>query len=574
MVVQNLADSVWLADLYGGARYRFRLQSECGVNQSGWTAIDTFTLLCAPPNEVAVSNLTYESAQVNIGGLSPTAGDHEYSYRRLGDSVWLVLTANSSQAILEELNDLSTYELRVRTRCQAGQYSVWSDTLQFDVPVKCLVPENLGVRALTSSSADIRWDVTGTVSTWEIRFYDPMVAVASQQTAAPAMEREGGASPGGGVAPGSGQPSGRTSGTLPGRSGPPAGGTTPNTGGGTIPNTSGPVRGQPGNTGVSPPITPPDPYANWQVMTTSDPEKFFSGLRSNTAYKVVVRAECPTFGWTDYSEVLEFRTLCPSPAPDELAAENILETEARLEWSRIVACLEEYSVTVESLQPIVGGNTGINTGSTQAPAGASQSRGGGVGPGRTSPSGGGNTVGQGPPSMFRDSVTTTDEFYLFTGLQANTEYRFRVRGRVQQSLYDPPPPGYLTMADWALLGANAGAEEITGEAGWTPYSAWFTFRTDHCAQPFDLMENTIDRSTMEISWTPSNGINEYEVKYKLADDAGSSWAFLTVTEPVVVLENLLSNAIYDYQVTEICQDGITTRPAPQDTFNYEEAELE
>jgi hypothetical protein len=122
------------------------------------------------------------------------------------------------------------------------------------------------------------------------------------------------------------------------------------------------------------------------------------------------------------------------------------------------------------------------------------------------------------------------------------------------------------MAAWAASGgANAGAE-IVGEASWGPYTSWLTFRTDHCAQPYDLVETTLDRSTMELSWMPSNGVNAYEVKYKLAEDLGSSWAFVTVSEPVVVLENLLSNAVYDYQVTEICQSGEAFMPAPQDTF--------
>lgn len=63
------------------------------------------------------------------------------------------------------------------------------------------------------------------------------------------------------------------------------------------------------------------------------------------------------------------------------------------------------------------------------------------------------------------------------------------------------------------------------------------------------------------------------MKYKLAEDAGSVWAYETVSEPVIVLENLLSNAIYDYQVTEVCQDGETFLPAPQDTFMMKKPSL-
>ncbi|MEM9930597.1 MAG: hypothetical protein AAF840_12305, partial [Bacteroidota bacterium] len=121
--VENLTDSIFLTDLEGGGRYEFRLQSDCDVNLSEWSDIEEFTLLCAPPDQVSVSDINYESALVTISGLSPTAGQHEYSYRILGDSVWQSLTRSAASVLLENLNDLSIYELRVRTRCDAGQFS-------------------------------------------------------------------------------------------------------------------------------------------------------------------------------------------------------------------------------------------------------------------------------------------------------------------------------------------------------------------------------------------------------------------------------------------------------------------
>lgn len=572
LVVENLQDSVFLSDLNGGSRYQFRLQSDCGVNLSEWSAIDEFTLLCAPPDQLSVDEITHESAQVTIAGLSPTAGTHEYSYRRLGDSVWQSITRGTAIATLLNLDDLATYDLRVRTKCDAGQFSIWSDTLQFSTLVDCRVPTNLGVAALSPTSADLRWDVTGTVTRWEVRVW----GTANAQTPATQQQQF---EPGGGgrVTPGGTTPG--TGGAVPGRGGgvpsgtgriPSGGGRVP-VGGGTVPNggVGSGVSGQvPGPVTQNPfiPPTPPDPYANWEVFSVTDPSKVLQDLSSDRKYKVVVRAECPTFGWTEYTDVLEFRTLCHIKSPDTAYVDNLLETTAELYWSGVSPCLEDYQVVVESLTPVsLAGSAGTNTSSG---AGQTESSPAGTRGGRTSP-GPGSTVAPGAgitQGIYRDSILTTDQTTLWSDLVANTEYRFRVRARINKSEFTPESIGYTTMEAWAASGgANAGAE-IVGEASWGPYTSWVTFRTDHCAQPYDLVETTLDRSTMEISWTPSNGVNDYEVKYKLADDPGSVWAYVNVTEPVVVLENLLSNAIYDYQVTELCQSGTSFMPAPQDTF--------
>lgn len=556
LVVENLADTTFLENLEGGARYEFRLQSDCDVNLSDWTVIDDFTLLCSPPSELSVSEITPFTALATIGGLSPTAGTHEYSYRLLGDSVWTAITRATSTTTLEDLNDLSTYELRVRTRCSAGQFSVWSDTLQFQTLVDCRVPTNLGVADMTTNSANIRWDITGTITRWEIRYYDPAAAVmqAQQQSFAPAG---GGAAPGGGNAPAGGLVPNGTSGTLPSQNG----GNNPSSGGGVSPSGGG-VPATTSSTASGPAATdtpPPDPYANWQTISTTDPSRVFNGLVRNRKYKVVVRAECPTYGWTEFSEVLEFSPLCPQPVIDTATADSIGFEEVTLNWPALSPCLLQYHVELESLLPYPG-----ISGPTSSSSGTNQGRGG--------PNPADDFFLNLPPTIYRDSATTTATSAPFAGLRPNTEYRFRVKGYFYKSEFKPGGNGFLTMDDGpfgvasGLWGANAGEDYVIGEPGWGDFSQWIVFRTDHCARPYDLVETTLSRSTMEISWTPSNGINEFEFKYKLAEDAGSSWAYETVTEPVIVLENLLTNAIYDYQVTEICQDGETFKPAPQDTF--------
>ncbi|MEM1357928.1 MAG: hypothetical protein AAGF89_07010, partial [Bacteroidota bacterium] len=495
-----------LDNLLPGGSYEIEALSECGVNRSAYTTRDTFHLACAPP-ELLVSDVQIDRATFSLPTISPNSGNHQFAIRELGDSAWIDFNAISPYAFAfrTDLQDLTTYESRAKSVCPSGEVSPWSDTVQFTTPVDCRVPENLGVVSLSTSGAQLRWDVTGTITEWQVRLLeqDPMQPIAAQAA-----------------------PIGPTVGRLGG------------------------TEGSGGNTGPPPP--PPDPYASWQTFTVTDPGKIFANLSENMNYKVVVRATCPTAGWTDYSEELSFRTLCESRAPDTAYADQLLPSSAVVHWSRVSNCLEDYTVVIESLEPLNN-----NMATTMALPG-------GITPGRT-----GRASAETAGVIYRDSITTTTRSASFTGLRANTEYRFRVRARTKYNNFTPEAAGYTTMAD---LGAAAGAR-IVGATDYGPYSAWYIFRTDHCAQPYDLVEEPVDRTTMEISWTPSNGVNDYEFKYKLAEDAGATWAFINTQEPFVQLTGLLSNAIYDYQVTEICQNGVATIPAPQDSFFMERPSL-
>lgn len=548
LVLENLVDNTFLDNLDGGARYVYRLQSDCEVNISEWSEIKEFTLLCAAPDDLSVGDITPFTARVTIDGLSPSAGTHEYSYRILGDTSWLSLTRSGTTATLQELDDLSTYEVRVRTRCRSGEFSGWSDTLQFETLVDCRVPTNLGVADMTTNSVDLRWDVTGTVTRWEIRFYNPDALQqqnAQQSAGSIGVDRLG-----------EGDTSAGSDGPVLDGGLTPSGGGSPPGGGGTTPTSSNNPTSSDGPFTSEP--APPDPYRAWQSITTTDPTRTISGLSRSRKYKVVVRAECPTYGWTDFSEVLEFSHLCPQPVVEAPTADDIGFRDVTINWPALRPCLLQYRVAIESLEPLADPNT------TTAPAGVRQGRGG-----PQSDYWSGSTP---PPTIFRDSVTTLETNAGFQNLRPNTEYRYRVKGYFSNSVFDPGPNGYLTMSDGpfgaysGVYGENAGADYVKGEPGWGDYSEWIVFRTDHCAAPYDLVETTLGRSTMELSWTASNGTNEFEVKYKLAEDAGSSWAYETVSESFIVLENLLTNAIYDYQVTEVCQDGESFRPAPRDTF--------
>ncbi|MEO0873172.1 MAG: hypothetical protein AAFY48_01065, partial [Bacteroidota bacterium] len=564
-----LDSSFYLNDLQGGAAYEYQLRSDCAVNFSEWTTVDEFALLCAPPEVITVTDSTYESAVVQLTGLPPSTQSSTLEYRRLGDSTWMSRTTSYGFASLQNLDDMTYYELRATATCSSGETSAYSDTVQFRTPVKCLVPENLVASNSQPFSTQLDWDVTGTVDEWEIRVYGPigptLPTVQGIQQAAPVQL---------------GLPGGRTTPQSPGNPAPPSNtqpqNQQPSTRGGNVRqggnplNTGGPISGAPLTStpittaplGVSVGQAPaPAPFADWHSFFVTNPTKLLEQLRQNTEYLVVVRARCPEFGWTDYSDTLSFRTLTDCRVPVNLVANEILQTTACTNWTAVNPYAEEYMVQLESLLPLTTVN--IEAAPIQVQPGGGRTPqlptggGGGQSPqsptgGQTPriPSGGGDALVSLPSeelsnwftAVYQDSILTPDQTAVFTGLRANTEYRFRVKSRCDNF-------------------------------GWTDYSDWLVFRTDHCAAPYAIVEEAIDRSTMNISWTPSNGINDYEFKYKLADDPGADWITIMTQDSFVELNSLLTNQIYDYQVTEICQGSTGQRFAPQDSFLMERPSL-
>jgi len=631
----SVPDRLLLLDhLQGGAAYDYQLRSDCAVNQSAWTDVDVFTLPCAPPQTITVSDTTSNSALVQLGGLPPAALGSHLHYQRLGDSTWQTTAAAYGLARLAALDDYTYYALRATATCAGGQTSPYSHTVQFRTPVRCLAPDQLVATDLQPFAARLNWAVTGTITEWEVLLRGPwpiLPGAAAAQTPAgalPAAEMPSPPSgnptsglPGDPASPPPGNPvsglpgdptnppSGNPASGLPGdptrppsdnpasglpgdptrppsgnpvsglpgdpaspppgnpASGLPGDPTNPPSGNPanglpgdpTRPPSGNPASGLPGDparltlgdppggslppsaTGAAPNSSvasatasrlapPPAPYPGWHRFTVTEPAKLLEDLRSNTDYQVVVRARCPEFGWTDYSDTLTFRTRTDCRPPQELVATEIYETSTRTQWTPANGNAVGYQVALESVLPLP----------PLVPQQEAAS--GGLGIIRT---GGGNALidlsglptpgAILPVAIYRDSLLTPDLSGVFTGLRPRTSYRFRVRSRCDNF-------------------------------GWTDYSDWFVFRTDECARPRDIVEEARDRSTMQISWTASYGVNDYEFKYQLADTPGADWLTIHTPDTVVLLTDLLANQIYDYRVAERCQGSATLRTAPQDSF--------
>ncbi|MEO0626915.1 MAG: hypothetical protein AAFY91_07980, partial [Bacteroidota bacterium] len=519
---ESEADSLkLLSGLASGARYEYQLRSDCGVNFSDWTNIQTFELECAPPDGIDIDDITYESARVTLTGLPPAALGSNLAYKAIGDSSWTTQNTTYGIAVLSGLDDMTYYEVTGQSSCYTGEQSVYSDTIQFRTPVKCLVPDMLVASQIQPFSAQIDWAVTGTIDEWEILLNGPIGSTLNAEQLlenAPlsVSEISNGNTPISLANPSS--VNSPTPGNL-------------NLGVSASPTNLSSARAMP-TLGFPGSLQAPQ-FVGWHRFTVTNPTKFFEQLRQDTDYEVVVRARCPEYGWTDYSDTLAFKTLKDCRIPVNLTTTEIYRSSIRTNWQPVNNHGEEYMAQIESVYPIpISNPTEVQMQLAPNTNQGTPLNGGG---GRQSVNSGWSEVLTTAITIYTDSILTPTLDATFTGLRSNTLYRWRVKTRCDNY-------------------------------GWTDYSDWITVRTDQCGRPTEIIEEPIDRSTMMISWTPTYGYNDYEFKYKLFDTPGADWITVMTNDSFVLLDNLLSNQIYDYQIAELCQGDETRIPSVPDSF--------
>jgi hypothetical protein len=133
----------WTAlGLKAGTDYEVQLRIWCNGNYSDYTGSRFFTTnTCLDP--VA----TYMSAQelTNHTAVFVYAGDIqnglEWQYRKLGNTNWLKVESNQQETPVESLMEAAEYEFRVRILCQIGDevWSAWSPIDHFFTPCDVVI---------------------------------------------------------------------------------------------------------------------------------------------------------------------------------------------------------------------------------------------------------------------------------------------------------------------------------------------------------------------------------------------------------------------------------------------------
>jgi len=158
-----------LTDLTQNTEYEVRVMADCGVNGTSSEAAATFTTLANCP---APTNLTVTHHQNNsVITWIPVFGvnNYELQYAQADAAFWVSVPVNyASTFVLGGLAEGVTYNVRVRSVCDADEYSEWAE-LSFTTPNSCEAPTQLVISEITNHSANVSLD-TMLTNTWAIQY--------------------------------------------------------------------------------------------------------------------------------------------------------------------------------------------------------------------------------------------------------------------------------------------------------------------------------------------------------------------------------------------------------------------
>ncbi|WP_299441201.1 reprolysin-like metallopeptidase [uncultured Aquimarina sp.] len=152
----------------------FVFRSDGSVTYSGWDA----RVICEPkPNCDAPVNVFVSNILSNEADLSWTASgldsNWEIEYGAIGfnQGSGTTVTASSSPYTLIELSSDTSYDVYIKTICDAGGYSDVRGPFNFRTQVSCPVPTGFVINGVTSNSADLGWNANGGNELfWELEY--------------------------------------------------------------------------------------------------------------------------------------------------------------------------------------------------------------------------------------------------------------------------------------------------------------------------------------------------------------------------------------------------------------------
>jgi len=104
-------------------------------------------------------------------------------------------------------------------------------------------------------------------------------------------------------------------------------------------------------------------FSEATVVTATTHEDFqITGLDAETQYHVRVRAKCSETDFSAWSETLTFTTLRTCPVPTNLAASNLTQESAKINWTGSID-VASYAVRYQRTQQVVGIDERFNTAS-------------------------------------------------------------------------------------------------------------------------------------------------------------------------------------------------------------------
>ena len=138
--------------------YHYSISRFCVDVWSEWTPLGSFKTGCAPGASVWADHITSHSAILNC---TDSAGFlFEFQFRlKNSDEDWHTNISGDSQSALSDLMDDTEYEYRIRVKCgEENDWSVFSEISFFKTEVRCVPPGNIYLDEITPFSSRWSWE--------------------------------------------------------------------------------------------------------------------------------------------------------------------------------------------------------------------------------------------------------------------------------------------------------------------------------------------------------------------------------------------------------------------------------
>lgn len=153
--------------------YEWQVRSNCGSGSSAYSSISSFTTTaqapqCDPsqvPSGLSATQITTTSAQLNWNATS--ADTYTLQHKSQSSGSWTTASGLTTVSyLLTGLNASTTYDFRVRTNCNGGSSSAYSNTSSFTTQAlqgctSAITPTGLVATATSSTSASFSWANSG-----------------------------------------------------------------------------------------------------------------------------------------------------------------------------------------------------------------------------------------------------------------------------------------------------------------------------------------------------------------------------------------------------------------------------
>ena len=158
-----------LTGLTQNTNYEVRVMSDCGANGTSSEAAAAFTTAadCPVPTSLTVTHHQNNSVITWIPVLG--VNNYELQYKKEDVAFWASFSVNNASSfVLGGLAESVTYNVRVRSLCDADEYSDWAE-LTFTTPNSCEAPVQLTISEIANHSVNVSQDTMPTGS-WAIQY--------------------------------------------------------------------------------------------------------------------------------------------------------------------------------------------------------------------------------------------------------------------------------------------------------------------------------------------------------------------------------------------------------------------